>query len=130
MAKGETEAFVAASRLVNDAHYLDDPALKPSQRTFRLEHFPELALLTGWLVIPSESARANLARYLDEWRHIRPVTTGHNLKAHGLKPGPAYKRILERLRAARLDGEVSTDDEETALLRKLAAQEVQHENEA
>jgi tRNA nucleotidyltransferase (CCA-adding enzyme) len=130
MAKGEAEAFQAAARLVNDADFLDDPALKPSQRTFRLERYPELALLTVWLISYSQPVQATLASYLDQWRHIRPVTTGHDLKAHGLKPGPAYKRILERLRAARLDGEVITDDEERALLNELAAQEIQHESEA
>jgi hypothetical protein len=34
----------------------------------------------------------------------------------GLAPGPAYRTILSRLRNARLDGEVSTREEEEQLV--------------
>lgn len=77
--------------------------------------------------IPREAVQAVLAGsgrqvlfdYLETWRHVRPKTTGHDLKERGLSPGPAYKSILQRLRAAWLDGEVSTVEEELSLLDKL-----------
>jgi tRNA nucleotidyltransferase (CCA-adding enzyme) len=50
---------------------------------------------------------------------VRSHTNGHSLRALGLEPGPQYRRILERLRAAWLDGEVSSAEQEDALLRIL-----------
>jgi tRNA nucleotidyltransferase (CCA-adding enzyme) len=38
----------------------------------------------------------------------------------GLKPGPIYKKILDRLLEARLNGEVKTKADERELAKKLA----------
>lgn len=43
---------------------------------------------------------------------------GHDLAALGLPRGPLYGQILEALRRARLDGEVSTREEELAWVQK------------
>jgi tRNA nucleotidyltransferase (CCA-adding enzyme) len=37
----------------------------------------------------------------------------------GLRPGPEFSRIMDRLLTARLDGEVGSDDEERALAVEL-----------
>ena len=42
-----------------------------------------------------------------------------DLKARGIPPGPKYTEILRRLRAAWLDGEVKTAEEEEALLNTI-----------
>jgi poly(A) polymerase len=47
-----------------------------------------------------------------------PVLTGEDLIAMGLKPGPDFKRILDAVREAQLEGQVRTRDE----ARRLAAQ--------
>jgi tRNA nucleotidyltransferase (CCA-adding enzyme) len=64
-----------------------------------------------------------LDRYYGEWRGIETAVNGADIRALGLRPSPAYGRILETLRAARLDGVVQSDDEERALLRKLVGAE-------
>lgn len=40
-----------------------------------------------------------------------PLLTGADLIALGLRPGPEFKRLLERARAAQLDGEISSATE-------------------
>jgi tRNA nucleotidyltransferase (CCA-adding enzyme) len=60
-----------------------------------------------------------LQNYLEKWRHVKPYTTGHDLKQLGLPPGPKYQNILDRLRAAWLDGEVTSEKEEIDLLRRV-----------
>ncbi|PJF22035.1 MAG: hypothetical protein CUN56_08070, partial [Phototrophicales bacterium] len=65
--------------------------------------------------------RERIQQYIETWRHISPITTGHTLKSKGLPPGPRYRAILERLRDARLDGEIQTDEQENALLEQLIA---------
>jgi tRNA nucleotidyltransferase (CCA-adding enzyme) len=89
---------------------------KPSQWTFHLDTLTALSVYAVWLVT-SEPA---LQKYLSEWQDIRPFTTGDDLKARGLEPGPKFKEILTRLRSAWLDGEVKSEDEEKRLLEKLA----------
>jgi tRNA nucleotidyltransferase (CCA-adding enzyme) len=63
-----------------------------------------------------------LIDYLTAWRSVRPKTSGHDLKKRGLPPGPAYQTILRRLRDARLDGEVRTNEDELRLLEKLISE--------
>jgi tRNA nucleotidyltransferase/poly(A) polymerase len=48
-----------------------------------------------------------------------PLLTGDDLAAHGIPPGPVYRTLLERLRAAQLDGEVRTIAEALALAERL-----------
>jgi hypothetical protein len=40
-----------------------------------------------------------------------PLLTGADLISLGLQPGPEFKRLLERARAAQLDGEISSSEE-------------------
>jgi tRNA nucleotidyltransferase (CCA-adding enzyme) len=85
---------------------------KPSTWTFTIEKMP-LASIYGVYLLTNEKP---LLDFLSTWRHIKPVTTGDDLKARGLEPGPKFKQILTRLRAAWLDGEVKNVEEETRLI--------------
>jgi tRNA nucleotidyltransferase (CCA-adding enzyme) len=53
------------------------------------------------------------------WRFVQAATTGDDLIALGLTPGPQFKFILWELRAARLDGRVSDREGERAVIEKL-----------
>jgi poly(A) polymerase len=46
-----------------------------------------------------------------------PLLTGHDLMALGLTPGPIFKKILDRVREAQLDGDISTREQAVALAR-------------
>jgi tRNA nucleotidyltransferase (CCA-adding enzyme) len=65
------------------------------------------------------TAEPALDRYLRTWRNVHPMTSGEDLKRRGLEPGPIFKELLSRLLEAWLDGEVKTQEEETALLEQL-----------
>jgi tRNA nucleotidyltransferase (CCA-adding enzyme) len=90
---------------------------KPSQWTFHLDELPSLSVYAVWLV----SSEKSLHAYLEKWQHVKAITTGDDLKQLGLEPGPKYKEILDRLRAAWLDGEVTTREEEYKLRDYLIA---------
>ncbi|MBC8170228.1 MAG: CBS domain-containing protein, partial [Anaerolineae bacterium] len=119
IAKGERDSIHAAAVLLHQPERLAETGIKPSQVVTRLEGLPEIALLTVWLLTANPVTQAYIQQYLSTWRHIRPITTGHTLKALGLPPGPLYRSVLDRLRIARLNGEIQTDAEETALLQTL-----------
>jgi len=91
---------------------------RPSAVVARLEDVPLMSVFATWLAAPAEQ-RAVLENYLLRWRHIKPGVTGHTLKERGLQPSPRYQKILRRLRDAWLDGEISSQAEESALLDAL-----------
>ena len=111
---------VACAEILALAETLNDAALKPSQVLKLLENLPDDAIAVGWRMLPANSlARENLAQFANCWRHLRPMTSGDDLKQLGLPPGPEYRRILGRLRDSWLDGEVSSAEEEVRLLNEL-----------
>lgn len=50
-----------------------------------------------------------------------PAVTGDDLKALGLTPGPEFKRLLDAVREAQLEGRVRTRDDGLELVRRLTA---------
>lgn len=91
-----------------------------SQFTFTLEQWHIDALTCYACAIYSgEALRARLFAYHTTWRHLRPQTTGDDLKAAGLPPGPVYKEIITRLRTAWLDNEIRTPQEEQQWRERL-----------
>lgn len=93
--------------------------LKPSQVVELLEGYSIKALEVFSIALQDEGQKNILNNYLSEWWGIKPKTTGHDLKKRGIPPGPKYNEILRRLRAAWLDGEVKTEEEEKKLLDSI-----------
>jgi tRNA nucleotidyltransferase (CCA-adding enzyme) len=99
-------------------------ATRPSQ-VYRLLHdFPDeaLVLLLAKEVsrqrgVGSNQLKCRIAAYVKN-RTMNTALTGRDLQAMGLKPGPQYKTILEKLLDARIDGVVTTEAEERAFLQK------------
>jgi tRNA nucleotidyltransferase (CCA-adding enzyme) len=112
-----TSEISAAAKLSRDLKSLDH--LTPSKVTAYLDGFPPSAVYTTALAVSTTGLRGLLRRYLAEWRHVRPATTGHDLKALGLVPGPEYRSILRGLRAAWLDGVVASKEEERLQLKSM-----------
>ena len=90
--------------------------LKPSEAVAVLEGYSFKALEVVSAALPEGEIKNTLNQYLSEWWHVKPQTTGHDLKKRGIPPGPKYTEILRRLRAAWLDEEVKTKEEEIRLL--------------
>ena len=111
----------AVADAVTGALQLRLNAERPSEVVTALEGLGLTAVAAAYVAWPA--ARDRLDAYLSRWRHIRAKITGDDLLAWGLPPGPDFKRILARLRAARLDGEITDDAGEQALARALAGLE-------
>lgn len=63
-----------------------------------------------------EWVKKGVSHYLTSWRQVRPALDGEDLKQMGFTPGPEFKQILDRLLAARLDGEVHSKADEMRLV--------------
>ncbi|MBU0493770.1 MAG: CBS domain-containing protein [Chloroflexi bacterium] len=92
--------------------------LPPSRVARQLRPQPTEALFVTWIASGDEMVRARLRRYHDEWQHIRSILSGEYLRAQGIPPGPAYRRVLEALLDARLDGTVTTEDDERVFIAR------------
>jgi tRNA nucleotidyltransferase (CCA-adding enzyme) len=68
-----------------------------------------------------EEVKRYVSLYLTRLRQVQCGLDGETLKGLGLAPGPDFRSIMDRLLAARLDGEVLTDEEERGLLSELIA---------
>ncbi len=91
----------------------------PSAIAAHLENVPMLALYAYFLVAQDKRVKENIINYITKWHSIRPITSGHDLRARGIPPGPEYRRILDNLRAAWLDGTISSHEAEIDLLNNL-----------
>jgi tRNA nucleotidyltransferase (CCA-adding enzyme) len=111
------ESLLDSSRIFAELSAFGDR--HPSQVVERLDHFPLLAVYATYSAAPRGRSKEALQKYLVEWRHIMPKTTGSELKSLGLQPGPRYQEILSRLRAGWLDGEITSETQETDLLKAL-----------
>lgn len=93
--------------------------LKPSEAVVLLEGYSLKALEVVSSATQDPEIKNILTKYLAEWWHTQPKTTGHDLKRRGVPPGPKYNEILRRLRAAWLDGEIKTEAEEKKMLDEM-----------
>jgi len=66
-----------------------------------------------------EEVRRYVSLYLTRLRLVHRRLDGNALMALGVRPGPALGRVMDRLLAARLDGEVNSDEEEQDFVSQL-----------
>ncbi len=95
------------------------PPPRPSETYRALAGLSEEVLLFMMAKTKSRSVTRQIAAYLTRFKQVKPLLTGADLKALGLKPGPIYKQILDRLLDARLNGKVKTEAEERELAKRM-----------
>ena len=83
----------------------------------QLDALDELTVMAAYVV--RAGLRSRLHDYLANWRFVRAETTGDDLVAQGLTPGPRFKEILWEVRAARLEGQVADAQGEQAVVRRM-----------
>ena len=92
---------------------------RPSAIYRLLKHYSTPAIFALWMATDSEAVRERLELHHRTLRFVEPEIDGEYLKAMGLRPSPLFGHILSALRDARLDGEVSSLEEERVLVERL-----------
>ncbi len=105
-------------RLKRDLPSLADTALAPSSTYRLLKHYVPEAITTCALACDSPITRSRLELYLSDLRYVKTSVDGEDLKRMGVAPDPRLGKMLEALQEAKLDGRVSTREEEEALVRQ------------
>jgi tRNA nucleotidyltransferase (CCA-adding enzyme) len=93
--------------------------LTPSQTYRLLTGLPDEGLILLVAEAPSASIRRLVSAYLTRYQPTRLAISGKNLASMGLKSGPLYKTVLDRVLDAKLDGTVKTEKEERELAQRL-----------
>ncbi|MBV7339507.1 CBS domain-containing protein [Chloroflexi bacterium TSY] len=107
---------------------LSEKSIAPSHAVAILDRINPLALTLYTTVNeqlddgPNGAFRTTLQHYFDEWQFIRPLLNGNDLKQMGIPRGPLYAKILTRLRAAWLDGEIDNRAAEEELALQIASE--------
>jgi tRNA nucleotidyltransferase (CCA-adding enzyme) len=78
------------------------------------------ALRAAQIAEPHTAARA-IQRYIDHLRGVRLAVDGKFIESLGLRPGPRFGELLAGLRAAYLDGIVTTREDQEAWIRQAVA---------
>ena len=95
------------------------PKPKPSEVVFALRFFLPRSLLVVRTASFDLRTSELLDWYVKEWMKVKTAVTGDTLREMDLKPGPEFAIILDRLLAARLDGEIIDEAGERALLNEM-----------
>jgi poly(A) polymerase len=117
------EWLVEKHQILCDARHMRMSKLKPllvhpGIRELLALHRAD-ALASGRSVDHVEYCEQLLREWSEADLNPPPVLTGDDLKALGLPPGPDYKRLLDAVREAQLEGKVTTKEEALELVRRL-----------
>ncbi len=75
--------------------------------------------VTGCFLASTGDVKERVGHYLADLRNMKPNLDGNDLVNMGVPQGPEVGRILRKLRAANLDGELQTPDDERAMVMNL-----------
>jgi tRNA nucleotidyltransferase (CCA-adding enzyme) len=115
-------AALAKTILLANQLYHNLPEIKgaqPSRLTDILEGIPPLSIYAVNITADDDIIKDRLQTYVTTLRSIKPTISGDDLRARGIPPGPLYRRILDDLRKAWLDGKVRSREMEFEFLEKL-----------
>ncbi len=109
--------------------FKDAQKMRPNKlkRLFAEDGYSELAELCRIDALSSSGdlsdyifCRETLEKLTHEEVKPKPLITGHDLIAMGLKPGPHFRDILTKIEDEQLDGNLTTRDEAIAMAQELA----------
>ena len=99
-------------RLRGELHRLAEPEMAPSRIFGVLEGVHPTAVSAWALVSDDPLVARRLERFESELRHVSTLLDGNDLIALGVEEGPLVGELLAELRRKRLDGELSTAEDE------------------
>jgi len=106
--------------LLDGANDLEAPAMLPSTLYRHLQPYSREARFVLSALTESATVRERVDHFEQHLATCKPSVDGHCLRELGVPPGAVYREIIERLRDALLDGQISTPEEQQLMARQLA----------
>jgi tRNA nucleotidyltransferase (CCA-adding enzyme) len=101
--------------------FYKEPQLSPSRVYDLLAPLDIEAILMMMAKAKQERAKKYISLYLTNLRNVKVTLTGVDLKALGIPPGPKYRKILDELLDAKLDGVIRSHEDEIEYVKKKSA---------
>jgi tRNA nucleotidyltransferase (CCA-adding enzyme) len=101
---------------------LATPGISPSFIYSLLHGFSSPAMVANSLATESPVASQNIHLFLNRLKDIKVSLTGDDLIRMGIAPGPQIKEILDLLHKARLNGKITTRQQEEEVVKGWLAQ--------
>ncbi len=131
----EAEAFVARLNMTHswavivqqstDLHSIEDQLSQPDltlpELWELLEQRPLACIKAAIALAKRPLAKERLQQYINLYHRMKPTLTGDDLLALGYPTGPKVGQILRQLQTAKLEGKVTTKDDEVKLAREWLA---------
>lgn len=114
--KGSAQAMRHALKLKTQLDKLDNPKLKPSEIYGALHSYTTQAIKANLVAAESRIARQHLKLYLSKLYYVKSLLNGDDLKRMGVPEGPQMGKLLNALHQAKLNGEVTTREDEERLV--------------
>ena len=92
--------------------YIGEPGLSPGQLCSFLDQLSPTSIQVYACLSQSRPVRDSLKLYLSEMRHVTPFLSGRDIISLGATQGPLVGEILRELKNARIEGRISTGEEE------------------
>lgn len=116
----ETEILLGARHLISISKNI-----KESQTRFEtyelLEGYLTESILIALAIIEDDDIRKKIALFEQELKNIEIYTSGKTLIEFGLIPGPIFGEILRELLKAKINGEISTKEDEKDYIKNFSA---------
>jgi len=94
-------------------------SLRQSELYHWLHDLPVETLLHMMARSGKEEVRRHISTYFTQLSSVHALITGNDLKKLGIPKGPVYRTILDQVLDARLDGLVSSREEEIELVTRI-----------
>ena len=98
---------------------LSRPGLKPSSVYHLLEPLSYEVIILLKAAAGNKCALANMEKFFHVYNGTAISLKGHDLNGLGFVPGPHYRKILRKVLNAKLNGAVSSAQEELELVKKI-----------
>jgi len=98
----------------------DDVTLYSLDKFFK--ELPSEAIIYFYLISDLQK-QTMIINYLDKRKEWTVSISGHDLRHLGIKPGPVFKTILDRIREAKVMGSIQSKDQEIAFVKELMMKE-------
>ena len=122
LSKKERKLVCSLGKVKNIAEKMDSlKAATPGRICRMLKDIPVELLIMIVAAANTGKVKRLVLKYLSDWRKVKTALSGDDLLRMGLEPGPDFKRILDNVLYAKLNGHLKTkQDEVTYVSRNLS----------
>ena len=98
--------------------YIGESGLSPGQLCSFLDQLSPTSVQVNALLSASPRVKEALGLYISHLRYVKPALSGRDLIALGVAQGPQVGQVLRELRTSRIEGRVTTREEEIRLVKE------------